>query len=75
VDNRDALQQKLNEKDLPTAVHYPIPVDQQPAIPVDEPPLPNAKAVSEKVMSLPMHPYLDEATQKDIVKKVVEAMS
>jgi len=75
VDNRDALQQKLNEKGLPTAVHYPIPVDQQPAIPVDEPPLPNAKAVSEKVMSLPMHPYLDEATQKDIVKKVVEAMS
>jgi UDP-2-acetamido-2-deoxy-ribo-hexuluronate aminotransferase len=75
VDNRDTVQQKLNDKSLPTAVHYPIPVDQQPAIPVNEPPLPNAKAVAEKVMSLPMHPYLDEATQQDIVNKVVEAMT
>jgi UDP-2-acetamido-2-deoxy-ribo-hexuluronate aminotransferase len=75
VDNRDALQQKLTEKGLPTAVHYPIPVDQQPAIPVNEPPLPNAKAAAEKVMSLPMHPYMDESTQKDIVAKIVEAMS
>ena len=75
VDNRDALQQKLNQIGVPTAVHYPIPVDQQPAIPVNEPPLPNAKAVSEKVMSLPMHPYLEESTQKDIVQKVVAAMS
>lgn len=75
VDNRDALQQKLNAVGLPTAVHYPIPVDQQPAIPVNEPPLPNAKAASEKVMSLPMHPYLDESTQKDIIDKLVAAMS
>jgi len=75
VENRDAVQQKLNQVGLPTAVHYPIPVDQQPAIPVNEPPLPHAKAVSEKVMSLPMHPYMDEATQKDIVNKVVDALS
>ena len=75
VDNRDDLQQKLNQVGLPTAVHYPIPVDQQPAIPVNQPPLPHAKTASEKVMSLPMHPYLDEATQKDIVNKVVEAIS
>jgi UDP-2-acetamido-2-deoxy-ribo-hexuluronate aminotransferase len=74
VDNRDALQAKLSEKGLPTAVHYPIPVDQQPAIPVNDPPLPNAKAASERVMSLPMHPYLDEATQKGIVDKIIDAL-
>jgi UDP-2-acetamido-2-deoxy-ribo-hexuluronate aminotransferase len=31
VDNRDELQQKLKEQGVPTAVHYPIPLNKQPA--------------------------------------------
>src|SRR5690554_5125173 len=32
VDNRPAVQAKLNEAGIPTAVHYPIPLNKQPAV-------------------------------------------
>ena len=51
-------------------LYYPITLDQQPAlagrsrISGD---LGVAHALQEKVMSLPMHPYLDDATQDQVV--------
>jgi len=60
VDDRAAIQQRLSEQGIPTAVHYPIPLNQQPAYRhlccPDCTPL--AAAAAERVMSLPMHPYL-----------------
>ncbi len=58
VDNRDDLQQHLKEQGVPTAVHYPIPLNKQPAV-LDEAYLPVGDELSQKVMSLPMHPYLE----------------
>lgn len=57
VDNRDQVQAKLKEAGIPTAVHYPIPLNKQPAVASDVE-LPIGDAVAERVMSLPMHPYL-----------------
>lgn len=45
------------EQGVPTAVHYPIPLNKQPAV-FDEAYLPIGDELSQKVMSLPMHPYL-----------------
>jgi UDP-2-acetamido-2-deoxy-ribo-hexuluronate aminotransferase len=61
VDKREMVQAKLKGAGIPTAVHYPIPLNKQPAVADDAVSLPVGDDVAEKVMSLPMHPYmLDE---------------
>lgn len=68
VDNRDGVQAKLKEQGIPTAVHYPIPLNKQPAVVDSNAVLPVGDAVAERVMSLPMHPYLEFANQFSIVE-------
>jgi len=60
VDGRDQLQDKLKKQGIPTAVHYPIPLNKQPAVADANVHLPTGDRVAEQVMSLPMHPYLDD---------------
>ncbi|MFG3502818.1 DegT/DnrJ/EryC1/StrS family aminotransferase [Pseudomonas sp. NPDC047963] len=66
VKDRDQVQQLLKEAGIPTAVHYPIPLNKQPAVAVASARLPIGDEVAEQVMSLPMHPYLQEANIKKI---------
>ena len=58
VDNRAEVQEKLKAQGIPTAVHYPIPLNKQPAVADESVILPVGDAIAERVMSLPMHPYL-----------------
>ncbi|MDC5067772.1 DegT/DnrJ/EryC1/StrS family aminotransferase [Acinetobacter baumannii] len=58
VDNRAEVQEKLKTQGIPTAVHYPIPLNKQPAVADTDVMLPIGDAIAERVMSLPMHPYL-----------------
>ena len=74
VDNREQVQAKLKEAGIPTAVHYPIPLNKQPAVADATAQLPVGDAVAEKVMSLPMHPYMTEADQQKVVQFLVEAV-
>lgn len=67
VDARDAVQEKLKAAGVPTAVHYPIPLNRQPAVKDENANLPVGDAVAERVMSLPMHPYMDKASIEYIV--------
>ncbi|WP_019673914.1 DegT/DnrJ/EryC1/StrS family aminotransferase [Psychrobacter lutiphocae] len=69
VDNRDQVQAKLKDQGIPTAVHYPIPLNKQPAVASDAK-LPVGDAVAQKVMSLPMHPYLNESDIKLIINNI-----
>lgn len=62
VGERDQVQEKLKERGIPTAVHYPIPLNKQPAVADASVQLPTGDRVAEQVMSLPMHPYLDDET-------------
>ncbi|ANY86032.1 MULTISPECIES: DegT/DnrJ/EryC1/StrS family aminotransferase [Pseudomonas] len=75
VANRDNVQQKLREAGIPTAVHYPIPLNRQPAVADSLAILPVGDQVANEVMSLPMHPYLDESVQKIVVKALKESIS
>lgn len=68
VDNRDEVQANLKEQGIPTAVHYPIPLNKQPAVADSNAILPVGDAVAERVLSLPMHPYLEFANQFSIVE-------
>ena len=67
VQNREALQQKLKDAGIPTVVHYPIPLNQQPAVADNTAQLPVGDTVAQQVLSLPMHPYLRPADQQTIV--------
>ncbi|WP_275358235.1 DegT/DnrJ/EryC1/StrS family aminotransferase [Xenorhabdus bovienii] len=59
INHRDELQVKLKEKGIPTAVHYPLPLNKQPAVASDMV-LPIGDRVAQEVISLPMHPYLSK---------------
>jgi len=75
VPDRDKLQADLKARGIPTAVYYPIPLSAQkgyahfPGVPV-----PVCERISKTVISLPIHPYLDEETQDRIVEAVLESV-
>lgn len=78
VKNREAVLEKLKAAGIPTAVHYPVPLHQQPAYRDScriSGQLDNSEMVASRVFSLPMHPYIDIATQERIVKAVAEAVA
>ena len=76
VSDRDKLQGALKEKGIPTAVYYPIPLSRQkgyrdfPAAPT-----PISDALSKAVISLPMHPYLENETQGWIIDAVIAGVT
>jgi len=74
VADRDQVQERLKAAGIPTAVHYPIPLNRQPAVKDEAVVLPVGDAIAERVMSLPMHPYLDEAAQRSIVQSLRESL-
>jgi len=67
VDNRSAVQEKLKAKGIPTAVHYPVPLHKQPVFVDQKISMPVSEGLAERVLSLPMHPFLDGDTQQFIV--------
>ncbi|PWB13302.1 aminotransferase DegT [Acinetobacter sp. AM] len=68
VDNRAEVQEKLKAQGIPTAVHYPIPLNKQPAVADTNVMLLVGDTIAEKVMSLPMHPYLTVEAQEKIIR-------
>jgi UDP-2-acetamido-2-deoxy-ribo-hexuluronate aminotransferase len=67
MDDRVGVQERLKERGIPTAVHYPVPLNEQPAYAhLDSGATPVSKGLSRRVLSLPMYPDLDEATQERI---------
>lgn len=72
VDNRAEIQKELREQGIPTAVHYPIPLNKQPAVADTNVWLPVGDAIAERVISLPMHPYLSLDAQEKIVTALLK---
>lgn len=75
-DTRAEILERLKTKGIPTAIHYPIPLHKQPAysgISRICGTLENAEAISQRVFSLPMHPFLSEAEQNLVVAAMLKA--
>lgn len=75
--DRDAFAATLKANGVPTAVYYPKPLHQQTAyrkFPSAGNGLPVSERLAAEVISLPMHPYLEEAVQDRIVSAVREAL-
>jgi dTDP-4-amino-4,6-dideoxygalactose transaminase len=74
VEDRTRLQADLKDEGIPSAVYYPIPLGRQRAYAhFPSAPTPISDALSKSVVSLPMHPYLDEATQDRIIAAVLKS--
>lgn len=74
VKNRDAVQAALEAAGVPTAVHYPLPLNRQPAVADDSVSLPHGDRAADEVMSLPMHPYLDADDQQKVSACIRDAL-
>jgi UDP-2-acetamido-2-deoxy-ribo-hexuluronate aminotransferase len=76
VAGRDALSAALNARGIPTAVHYPIPLNAQPAyLHLCCPDCtPVATRLAASVISLPIHADLSETDQETIVAAVIAAI-
>ncbi|KAF0116757.1 MAG: DegT/DnrJ/EryC1/StrS family protein [Rhodospirillaceae bacterium] len=71
--NRDRLAAACTAAGVPTAVYYPLPLSRQTGyrhFPTAPGGTPISDHLAQTVLSLPMHPYLDEATQGRIVETV-----
>jgi len=76
--DRDAFAAALKAQGIPTAIYYPKSMHQQTAYrdcPVADGGLRISEALSEDVISLPMHAYLDEPTQERIIRAVRGALA
>jgi dTDP-4-amino-4,6-dideoxygalactose transaminase len=75
VENRAKFQADMKEAGVPTAVYYPIPLSRQKAYAhYPSAPTPVSEALSSQVVSLPMHPYMDDATQDRVVQAVLQSV-
>jgi UDP-2-acetamido-2-deoxy-ribo-hexuluronate aminotransferase len=72
IEHREFLQRKLNEANIPSAVHYPAPLNEQPAYKHLCCPncTPLAHKVAKQVMSLPMGPDLASGDQRRIIEQL-----
>lgn len=72
VENREQLIDKLKKEGIPTAIHYPIPLNQQPAYKslgaTYETPI--SAQIAKKVMSLPMGADIDLKTI-ELISKII----
>lgn len=79
VTDRATFQKKMQDAGVPTSIHYPRIMPDQPwykehtSTPAGD--WKNARHAAETVISLPMYPDMDEQTQDAIIKAVMTAMA
>lgn len=76
VQHRDQVQATLQQAGIPTAVHYPVLLNEQPAIAGRDASkgrsFPHASAAAAQVLSLPMGPYLSEDDQDQVIEQLLK---
>ena len=75
VEDRDGVQERMKQQGVPTAVHYPRPLHQQPAYEklCDQRPLPVSEMLATQVLSLPMSADLSETDMTAVVSALKAA--
>jgi len=71
---RSQLREALSLAGVPTAVHYEIPLNRQPAVADAAALCPSGDRAAEQVFSLPMHPYLEKREQQVIAETVLREL-
>lgn len=71
IEGRAALQAKLTQVGIPTAIHYPTPLNKQPAVANLNCYLPVGDKLSDEVISLPFSPTLTPSEQDSVVSALL----
>jgi dTDP-4-amino-4,6-dideoxygalactose transaminase len=73
-EERELIRENLKKAGIPTAVYYPVPLHLQRAfsyLNIKEGDCPVSEDVSTRIFSLPMHPYLKDATIEEIIEVIL----
>jgi dTDP-4-amino-4,6-dideoxygalactose transaminase len=70
TEERTTLQSSLGSADVGYGVYYPMTIPDQPAYSEKDAEIPVARRLSETVLSLPVHPYVEYADIETIVDAV-----
>lgn len=74
VDQREAVREAMQAHGIPTAIHYPKPLPEQPAYRDPAARVPVCARAAQRVLSLPMHPDLTAAQQRRVVEALERAL-
>ena len=73
TERRDELRRFLASREIPTLVHYPIPLDRQEAFAAYDPALcPNAGTIAAQACSLPIHGHMEAEQAEFVVQSIRE---
>jgi UDP-2-acetamido-2-deoxy-ribo-hexuluronate aminotransferase len=78
MDNRDAFIVAMQQKKIPTAIYYPIPLHLQvvfQSLGYQKGDFPVAESVANRIVSLPIHPYLKDSEVDHIIASAVNFFS
>jgi UDP-2-acetamido-2-deoxy-ribo-hexuluronate aminotransferase len=75
VKTREMLQERLKRLGIPTAVHYPVPINRQPAVQDLAASLPVSDEMAAKVLSLPMSPTITPSQQIEVVEALTNEVA
>jgi dTDP-4-amino-4,6-dideoxygalactose transaminase len=78
VGNRDEVESKLAQRGIPSVVCYPTAISQQRGyrqFPLAPGGVPVAESLSRQVLSLPVHPYLSQQRQAEIIAAVLDSVA
>ncbi|TQV84223.1 DegT/DnrJ/EryC1/StrS family aminotransferase [Exilibacterium tricleocarpae] len=73
LEHRDCVVNHLKQAGIPTAIHYPMSLNKQPAISDDAAFVPVSERLAKHVLSIPMHPNLSEEEQLIVVEELNRA--
>lgn len=75
VADRDRVQEHMAKAQVPTAVHYPLPLFDQPAFKAETLALSHSRNAARRVMSLPLNPYIEKADQDSVIAALADAVN
>ncbi len=80
VADRSYVQKHLKDNNVPSSVHYPLPLNNQPAFKnkhkynEHQSEISISKDASQKVLSIPMHPWLTQNEKEKVIRCLTEAV-
>ncbi|MBF0455891.1 MAG: DegT/DnrJ/EryC1/StrS family aminotransferase [Magnetococcales bacterium] len=77
VKERELVQKRMMEQNIPTAIHYPVPLHRQPVfsyLAYKEADFPVAVQAAREVLSLPMHPFMTQSQQDEVLSALSKSL-
>ena len=72
VKEREKLQKRLKQQGVPSVIHYPKSLNNQPAVKDINVSVPKSEKTANEVLSIPMHPYMDNDIQDYIISAILD---